>query len=151
MSEFEAYNLAVQYILFSHELGEAVQVRIEFWSIVSYVLLVLAYIAPEKLSIPIGSFLIILYVLFSLNMIHVIGNDMQTAGAAHTDAMQLLGQYGLNSETILSKAQASTDDQFRLFRGVTSLYFPGLFLGTIAYVGFSCYRQWKSAKSESVE
>jgi hypothetical protein len=134
---------------FTHELGEAIQVRIEFWSAISYGLIVLAYLAPERLKISVCSFLLALYILFSLNMLQVIGHDMDTVAASHRDALRIYEQYSLNMESVLTKATASTDEEMIYARAITMLYVPGLFIATIAFVGFTAIRQWKSSKASA--
>jgi hypothetical protein len=146
VTEFEASELALHLVEFTHELGEAIQVRIEFWSAISYGLIVLAYLAPDRLKIGVCTFLLTLYVLFSLNMLQVIGHDVDTVAASHRDALELSEQYGLNLESVLTKAEASSDEERRFSRMITFLYVPGLFVATIAFLGFTSFDQWRSRK-----
>jgi hypothetical protein len=148
MAEYEAFDLVLQLLGFTHELGEAIQSRIEFWSGVSYGLIALAYIAPSRLTLGVGFFLLLLYSLFSFATFHNVGFDIETAMAGHKDILQLVAQHNLSIESAMQKTQASTNEEFKIARVISMLYVPGLFLGTIGYVGGICFTQWKSRKSK---
>ena len=143
MTEYEAYDLAVQLLGFVHELGEAIQSRIEFWSGVSYGLIALAYIAPNKLTFGVTSFLLALYTAFTISTVQNVGFDMDTAAAGRRDAMQLVENHDLIIEAVTEKARPDRDWGFAVLRYASSLYVPGLFFGAIGYIGITCFRQRK--------
>jgi len=51
MTEYEAYDLAMSSISFNHNLGESILSQIQFWAGVSYALLAITLVAPQKLTI----------------------------------------------------------------------------------------------------
>ena len=51
VTEYEAYELAAQYIQLAHEIGESNHVRIQFWVGVSFTLLGLTYLVPDRLTL----------------------------------------------------------------------------------------------------
>lgn len=147
MTEYEAAEIVLELVGFTHELGEAMQARIEFWSAISYGLIVLAYVAPDRLRIGVSTFLLLLYIMFSMNMLQTIGLDIETVEAAHHDALYLSDEHGLNLESVRMKAGFFENEGKKTSRIFTSLYVPGLFIGTIFFFGATSIKQWRLKKS----
>jgi hypothetical protein len=148
MPEYQAIDVVLQLLSFSHVLGESILSRIEFWSGISYGLIVIAYLAPARLTLSVTIFLLVLYGLFTFSVLHNINFDMETSRAALNDVLRLVEEHNLNLEAALHKAQAPTSEEFKMARGITNLYLPGLFLGTIGFVGGTCFVQRKAGKSK---
>ena len=147
MTEYEAFDVSIQLLGFNHELGEAINSRIEFWSGVSFGLIALAYIAPEKLSWGISILLLVIYSLFSISLFQDIAFDMETVFAITRDTLSILESNSLSFETARQKVSPWLDDDFTLSRAVSNLYLPGLFFGTIGYLGVTTYRQRRISAS----
>ena len=62
------------------------------------------------------------------------GFDIETARSSMRDAENVLSQHNLSSMTLEEKTRASTDNELSIMRGLSALYLPGLFFGTIGYV-----------------
>ena len=65
MTEYESYELAISLIDFRHSLGESVLSQIQFWAGVSYAILAITFLAPERLTIGATALLVSLYIAFS--------------------------------------------------------------------------------------
>ena len=142
MTEYEAYDLAINLIEFGHTLGEAMLVQIQFWIGVSYALLAITLIAPEKLTVGTTALLVTLYITFTAHTYTNIGFDADTSAAARVDASNVLEEKGLSLNIVLSKLRMDTDAELYTTRNATALFIPGLFLGTLGYVIFVCRREY---------
>jgi hypothetical protein len=149
MTEYEAYDLALNLIEFGHNLGEATLVQIQFWIGVSYALLAITLIAPEKLTIGTTALLLLLYITFTAHTFHNIGFDVDTSTAARVDARKVLEDRGLSLDIVAQKLRMDTDSELSSTRNATALFIPGLFLGTIGYVVFICRREFIARKKRS--
>lgn len=134
MTEYEAYELSMQYVSFAHELGEATNRQTEFWSGVSFALLAITFVSPKSLTRTVTVFILTLYLLFSVSSGVNMGFDIETARSSMRDAENVLSQHNLSSMTLEEKTRASTDNKLSIMRGLSALYMPGLFFGTIGYV-----------------
>ena len=142
MTEYEAYDLAISLIEFGHDLGEATLVQIQFWIGVSYALLAITLIAPDKLTVGTTALLLVLYITFTAHTFTNIGFDVDTSAAARVDASRLLDDKGLALDIVDQKLRMDTDSELYTARNATAIFIPGLFLGTIGYVVFICRREY---------
>jgi hypothetical protein len=146
MTEYESYELALSFIEFGHNLGESALSQVQFWAAVSYALLAITFLAPEKLTIGATALLITLYVAFSTNTFTNIGFDIDTSVATRVDAQAILEEKGLSLEVLQEKQRSFTDEGLSSARRLTTLYIPGLILGTIGYILFICRREYVTKK-----
>ena len=149
MTEYEAYDLAMSAISFNHNLGESILSQIQFWAGVSYALLAITLVAPQRLTIGTTVLLLALYAAFSLHTYSNIGFDIDTAGAGRHDAKKILDDQGLSLAVVEEKLRAESDVGFYSMRNLTGIYIPGLFFGTVGYVTFVCRREHLARKSGS--
>ena len=150
MTEYEAYDLALNFIEFGHDLGEAVLSQIQFWAGVSYALLAITLVAPKTLTIGTTALLLALYIVFSANTITNIGFDMDTAVASRHDARKILSDQGLSLEVVEEKLRIESDTGLPVARNITNIYAPALFIGTIAYMAYVCRREHIAKKNKNV-
>ena len=147
MTEAEAYEVALQYMTFAHDLGEAAHDRIQFWIGTSYVLLIAAYAAPHRMNLGITILLMALYITFSLFTYTIIQFDSETAYAAMRDAVAVMENNRIQIESVSDKMRAQTDVQFRNLEDLSMLFAPGLFLGAMGFVTFVTFKNWKNKKA----
>jgi hypothetical protein len=150
MTEYESYELAISLIEFGHNLGESALSQIQFWAGVSYAVLAITFLAPEKVTIGTTALLITLYIAFSANTFTNMGFDMDTAVASRLDAQAILKDNGLSLEILQEKQRVETDAELSLARGLIAIYVPGLFLGTIGYILFICRREYGAKKRGNI-
>lgn len=150
MTEYEVYDLALNFVEFNHSLGESILSQIQFWAGVSYALLAITLVAPDRLTIGTTALLLALYVAFSINTLTNTGFDMDTAVASRHDARKMLSDRGLSLAVVEQKLRAETDTELSAARKVTNVYAPGLFIGTIAYTLYVCSREHLAKKSNDV-
>ena len=146
MTEYEAYDIAINLVRFSHELGESILQQIQFWAGVSYALLAITLIAADKLTIGISTLLLVLYVAFSIDSVANVLLDLQVAKASLSDANTMLEANSLFLEAVDEKYSHLTDNEFKSIRRVAMYYAPGLFIGTLGYLVFSTLREDKRRK-----
>jgi hypothetical protein len=149
MTEAEAYEVALQYMTFAHDLGEAAHDRIQFWIGTSYVLLIAAYAAPHRLNLGITTLLMALYITFSLFTYTIIRFDSETAYAAMRDAVAVMQNNSIQIESVSEKMRAQTDEQLRHLEDLSMLFAPGLFLGVMGFVVFVTLKNWKNRKANT--
>ena len=141
MTEYEAYDLALNLIDFGHTLGESTLVQIQFWVGVSYAFLAITLIAPEKLTVGTTALLLALYISFTAHTFTNVGFDLDTAAATRLDASKVLEDKGLSLDLVAQKLRMDTDSGLYTARNASAIFIPGLFLGTIGYVVFVCRRE----------
>ena len=146
MTEYEAYDIAINLVRFSHELGESILQQIQFWAGVSYALLAITLIAADKLTTGISTLLLVLYVAFSIDSVANVLLDLQVAKASLSDANTMLEANSLFLEAVDEKYSHLTDNEFKSIRRVAMYYAPGLFIGTLGYLVFSTLREDKRRK-----
>jgi len=149
MTEAEAYEVALQYMTFAHDLGEAAHDRIQFWIGTSYVLLIAAYAAPHRLNLGITTLLMALYITFSLFTYTIIWFDSETVYAAMRDAVAVMQNNSIQIESVSEKMRAQTDEQLRHLEDLSMLFAPGLFLGVMGFVVFVTLKNWKNRKANT--
>ena len=150
MTEYEAYDLALNLVEFAHSLGESVMSQMQFWAGVSYALLAITLVAPDKITIGTTALLLALYIVFSASTITNIGFDIDAAASSRHDAGKMLSDQGLSLEVVEEKLRAETDAELFAARYLTSIYAPGLFIGTIAYMVYVCRREHIAKKKKDV-
>lgn len=144
MTEYESYELAISLIDFRHSLGESVLSQIQFWAGVSYAILAITFLAPERLTLGATALLVTLYIAFSAS---TIGNsivDLETAIASTVDAREILKDSGLSLEVVQKERRVSWES------ALIVIYVLGLLLGTIGYVLFVCRREYVAKKRSKV-
>ena len=144
MEAAESFEIALQYIVFAHDLGEANHNKIQFWIGTSYVLLIAAYVAPQRMSIGITTLLLTLYIAFSAFTYTVMNFDGETAHAAVRDALRVAELGNVQVESVIEKMRGQEDDGLKAREAISSLFGPGLFLGVIGFVCIVAFKNWRN-------
>ena len=144
MTEAEAFELALQYMVYAHDLGEANHDRIQFWIGTSYVLLLAAYAAPQRMTIGVSILLLVLYVTFTTFTLTVLGFDTDTAGASMRDSLRIMEAGNVEIESVVEKMRAQTDEELKNREAISALFAPGLFLGVVGFVSFVTFKNWRN-------
>ncbi len=141
--DIDAYQLVVNLLTQAHYFGESIAVKIEFWISISSGLIVMAYLAPNRLKPGIASLVLAIYIAFSLYIFANIEADMDLVAAALADAAKVAAQFKIESKEL----------QYRLeFGGAGSnlaatFFMVGLFLGTCWFVSFTAYQTHKKDRN----
>ena len=147
MEAAEAFEIALQYVVFGHELGEANHNKIQFWIGTSYVLLIAAYAAPQRMTLGVSALLLTLYIAFTSYSATVIVFDDQTANAALRDAHRIAEMGRIEVESVTEKLRGQYDEDLRAWSGISALFAPGLFFGVIGFVSFVAYKNFRDRPS----
>ena len=145
MTEYESYELAISLIEFRHNLGESFLSQIQFWAGVSYAILAITFLAPERLTIGATALLVTLYIAFSASTITNSLVDLETAIASTVDAKEILKNNGLSLEVVQRKRREVSWES-----ALVVIYVLGLLLGTIGYILFVCRREYVAKKMSDV-
>ncbi len=139
MTEYEAYSLIVELQSLAHALGEGLWNRVELLVGFSSGLIVMAYVAPERLKIGVTTFVLSMYALFCVFYLTNIYQDAVRASATIEDARLIAETYNLSIETLnirVEEGQARAE--------LTGPFFMlSLMLGTIVYVAFTCFKNYR--------
>ncbi|MEP6390332.1 MAG: hypothetical protein ABJ056_10460 [Halioglobus sp.] len=149
MTKAEAYELALMQVELSHELGEAASRSAEFWTSASYILLVIAFIAPKALNKATTPIILTLYILMTLSFVTNAEYDQDTANAAMRDAEALVVDHELSLQVVSEKKRFTDDPELNLRQSIAGWSGPGIFLATIGYVCFVSYRNWRIGRLDS--
>ena len=148
MTEAEAYELALQHVIFAHELGEATISQGQFWAGVSYAILAIAFVAPHVLNRYTTPILLVLYMLFSLNISTNTEFDYTTSVASMKDAENLIEKYNLELTVFDEKNRHNVDADLGFRHAISIKYADGLFWGTLIIVCVQAFRQKKKPVTE---
>ena len=151
MTEYEAYQLAAQYTELAHIIGEANHSRLQFWVGVSFTLLGITYLAPDRLTIPVTTVVMALYLSFTTYVVTENSYDYDTGGAAVRDAVLITENAELDVEVVLQKYRDQTDQDLDFWQASGMLFVPGLFGVVFFYVPFVAFRQRRSASSSTLD
>ena len=137
--DLEAYNQIVELVALGNEMGEAIWTRIEFWSGLSFAAIAVAHLAPNRLTPAITLFIIILYTAFSLNQLSSVLQDMEVLLAIVNDIAKIGEMYQIDANLIaLMDGRSEETLNLSFLDQLSTLYLPGLYLGTVGFLIFSC-------------
>ncbi|MEP1469332.1 MAG: hypothetical protein ABJK25_00005 [Halieaceae bacterium] len=145
MTEYEAYELAAQYIQLSHEIGESNHFRIQFWVGVSFTLLGLTYLVPDRLTRSLTGVILLLYLSFTTYVMAENYYDLSTGIQAALDAQRIAEKANIEVLVVTEKTRSQRDDDLIFWQGVGQLFIPGLFLAVIVYLPVTTFRQRRAA------
>lgn len=103
MTEAEATELIIEFLTLSHTNGEAFMSSAELWIGASSGLIVLAYLAPERLNWGSASLIVFLYVLFTFFVAINMMSDLNSGLMAGEDARRLANENNLSSFVLDSR------------------------------------------------
>ena len=147
MTEYEAYELAAQYIQLSHEIGESNHSRLQFWVGVSFTLLGLTYLVPDRLTRSLTAVILLLYFCFTTYVITENLYDLSTGGEAIRDAEEIAQKAKMDIHVVAEKARSTHDDSLQAWQLIGALFIPGLFLSVFVYLPITTFRQGKPVPS----
>ena len=130
--DIEACATVVDLLTQSHGYGESIASKVEVWIGVSSGIIVMAYFAPNRLKPGITSFVLLLYVAFSVFTATNMQDDLALGTAAVQDAVVLETECGIQSKVLAHRLDDSQAGRGSTIAGIVT--FIGLFLGTIGYV-----------------
>ena len=145
MTDYEAYQLAIAALELSHIHGESVLEQMQFWAGVSYGILALTLVAPQRLTVGATSLVLVLYILFSATTLTNMRSDLVAGMSSVADASTFLEEN--QRSLILLDKKLSTVEESRRLTQISILFIPGLFFGTIGYVLISARREYKAKKN----
>ena len=136
--DFDAFNAVMDLFNHAHELGEAIWSRIELWTGISFGTIVLAYIAPNRLTPLTTVLILLLYIGFSVSVVSNIESDRRRSREYIQDALAIAEAHSIETVAVREirhrmEAGPSVLDQ------AAFLYIPGLLLGTIGYLCWTSY------------
>jgi phosphatidylglycerophosphate synthase len=111
---------------------------IQFWVSVSFGLIVVAHMAPDKLNNVLVSIILLLYTCISIFIGALIVADGNILQAVYADAAKLVDTGGASSATIAALSNYQGNEQFGGFFVMMAL--PLTFISTIGYFIYS-YRR----------
>jgi NADH:ubiquinone oxidoreductase subunit H len=135
----EAYQLVVDLLGQARNFGESVSNEMELWIGISSGLVVLADFAPDRLKPGMASFVICLYIAFSVFIFANIAADAALSRAAVEDASRVATELRFESSEL----------KYRLEKGgsgsslAARLFLAGLFLGAIWCVTDTAYQIYR--------
>lgn len=142
MTDYESYQLAIATLELSHIHGESVLEQLRFWASISYGLLALTFIAPQRLTVGASALLLILYVSFSSSTMINMKADLDAGNASVADASDILAENQLSLNSMKKKSTSIYNGESRFLIRISIIYVPGLFLGTIGYLLISTRREY---------
>ena len=137
--DVEAYQLVVALLGQVHDFGESISDKMELWISISSGLIVMAYFAPDRLKPGIATYVVALYIAFSVFIFSNIAADASLSRAAIADASRIASELQIQSSEL----------KYRLDEGGSGsslaalMFMAGLFFGTIWYVSYTAYRTYK--------
>lgn len=144
MTNYEAYQLAMTSVELGHMHGESVLEQMRFWAGVSYGLLALTLVAPQRLTVGVTLLILFLYISFSAATLTNMRTDLAAGTASRTDASTILEESQLSLRSV-EKRHAVSEESLFLNR-IALIYLPGLFFGTIGYLLVSAKREYAARK-----
>ncbi len=147
MTEFEAQSLILEYLTIHHGYGEAIWGRIDLWTGVSSGLIIMAYFAPHKLTKPLTSLILGLYIaMTALAFLNAL-SDFMASTELFLDAVALAESQDIVSRALLFKTTDGAILNVSLTAGI--IFIVGLFIGTIGYVTSMCLKNYKGMSGDS--
>ena len=147
MTEYEAYQLAIAALELGHIHGESVLEQMRFWVGVSYALLALTIVAPQRLTVGATALVLVLYLLFTAFSLINMRSDLAAGMAGAEDAAAILAKKQLPLKSLEKKLSDAEESQ--TVAKASLIFIPGLFLGTIGYLLISARREYKARRSDS--
>ncbi len=137
--DLEAYNLLLELHIYAGELGESIWSRIEFWSGISFGTIALAYLAPNRLTPPITTLIVSLYILFSFSLFSNVQSDLEKITVLVADFTKIAEQYDIEAEIVAQSGVGPPS----LADSISILYIPGLLFSTIGFLILTAYKTRK--------
>ena len=142
MNELEAHALIVEYLALAHGYGEAMWGRLDLWIGISSGLIVMSYFAPDRLTKPLTSLILGLYVAMTGFIFLNSSSDLGMAARVLQDALALAETQGISSEALIFKTTTTGIDTLTTI--ALAIFFMGMFIGTVGYVISMCLRNYKN-------
>ena len=115
-----------------------------FWAGVSYGVLALAIIAPQKLTVGVTLLLLFLYISFSSTTLINMRTDLAAGIGGLSDASKILEESQLSLHSVEKKLSVAETSRF--LNEISVIYVPGQFFGTIGYLFVSARRGYAARK-----
>ncbi len=146
--DIEALNAVMDLLNQTHEFGESIWSRIEFWTGISFGMIALAYIAPNRLTPATTVLVVLLYIGFSVSVVSNIQTDLERAEVYGRDAVALAEEKNIKTGAVELTRQYMISGGSKL-EAFSFIYIPGLLLGTIGYLCWTSYSYHVRTKRDS--
>jgi len=145
----EAYDVVVELISQSHDFGEAIAVRVQWWIGVSFALIATAHLAPDRLRPAVAAFLIAVYIAYSAHTFSNTEADLRASQAAIKDAQRIAVERQIQLDLLDLRA---SDDPFDTQGSpwASRIFINGLLIGTVGFVLFTSYSACRKRKKQNV-
>ena len=143
----EIYSVILELLAQSHDFGESLAGSVELWISVSFAMIGAAYFAPDRLNVFVATFLIVIYVAFSIHTFGSTDADARASQAALNDAKRIAAQHEIKLD--LLDLRGSDDPGSKSGPVLASdIFIWGLFLGVVGFVGITSFKSYRKGPPE---
>lgn len=137
--EIEALVYLQELLGQQHEYGESVHGRLDMWISVSFAVIAITYIAPERLTPLIATLIVVLYSAFTVHTFTVVLADMNIAAATLETAKDFAALNGIENKSLEARVEAEKQSGML----ISSVFMIGLLVGTIGYVLYIALQNYR--------